>query len=590
MLRLSEQRLRVNGWGYFAEVVSPESPAFQEVRRLQAERFARACVRGEITYLETVDVDLQHTIPIAVRNNSGVLVGTAILELPKATNIEHMVRFKPGSLSATLLAANTFAEVRGLAIQSGLDLSESLDILDILGNALVQIATQCRIECLWTLPRQSIMSLLLAEIPGLLPAYRFIQSTDVLGWNEGSTQLQIMRKLHLKTLPIAPGSQPSIYQITPATLAKDLAQRIALMEQRHQTPDLSIRLQAAMRRASRQVHTPLDLQMKQHTGKEDAAETMILKKHTKTQFMPHEIGQEPSTDGAIPMEQVQTTLSKEEDKKGFLPGAAAESKAQYLHQFVEQGGAAATRYKTINYDLLQIQPGMQILDVGCGIGLDLLPLAERVGLEGMVIGVDHEPALVQRAAEASAAHANVRVTAGKAEALPFAHRSFDGVRADRVLQHLAQPETALAEMWRVLRPGGVLALVEPDWKMVGLFPGSPAGGNDDHIWEAVLAANQREITHPLIGRQLSNLLHQSGRYAWEGVQVQVEAFVLTSFASADAVLRLSEMAQRLTQQEPTMSDEISAWLKEMKAAEQRGAFVASMQLFYACARKPVLGR
>lgn len=591
MQRLFEQRFPVNGPDLFVEVVSPKSPALQDIHLLQEERFARASAGGsQITYRETVDIDPQHTIPLAVRRHSGLLVGTALLELSGATNIEFMVRFRPGSPSAAILAASTFAEIRGFALRSGLEWGECLDVLDTLGSALVQIARQRDIQWLWTLPRKTAMSLMLAEIPDVLPPFRFTPSIDVLGWKEESPQLQKMRQLHLKALPLAPDTLPIIYQITPALLAEDLARRIALTEQRHHMPDIAQVLQAAMRRASRKVHTQLDLPMKQNNGKEDVVVMPMILKRSKTQPTTPTSGQDTSTNGAISMEPAQKILSKEAGEKGFLPGAAAESKAEYLRQFVEQGGAAATRYKTMNYDLLQLQPGMQVLDVGCGVGLDLLPLAERVGLEGLVIGVDHDSVLVQKAKEACVGHANVRAVVGEAEALPFAHRSFDGVRADRVLQHIPQPDVALAEMWRILRPGGILSLVEPDWKMVGLFPGSPTGGNDDHTWNTILAANQREITHPLIGRQLSNLLHQPGEHMWEGVQVQVEAFVLTSFASADAVLRLSEMAQRLTQQEPTMADEITAWLKEMKAAEQRGGFLASMQLFYVCARKPGSGR
>ncbi len=269
-------------------------------------------------------------------------------------------------------------------------------------------------------------------------------------------------------------------------------------------------------------------------------------------------------------------------KPSFLyPGASAAAEADYLNQFVARGGMAAQRYKTHSYDLLQLMPGMQVLDVGCGLGGDLPALAERVGETGLVVGVDHDPHLLQAAQKASAGRNNVRVVVATAEHLPFAHRSFDGVRTDRVLQYLPEPAAALAEMWRVLRPGGILTLVEPDWQAIALYPASPAGDNDDHTLHAVL---QRASVHPLLGRRLYSLLHQPG-IAWEQVEVQIETFTLTSWADADALLVLSKTAQALAEAEPTLAEEIRAWLRAVEAAEVQKAFFVSIPLFFACARK-----
>jgi SAM-dependent methyltransferase len=270
--------------------------------------------------------------------------------------------------------------------------------------------------------------------------------------------------------------------------------------------------------------------------------------------------------------------------QSFLyPGASPEAEAAYLSAFVERGGAAAQRYKTLSYDLLHLAPGMQILDVGCGIGADLPALAERVGEEGLVVGIDQNPHLLQTAQQAQATRKNVRVSLGKAEQLPFAHRSFDGVRADRMLQYLAEPAVALAEMWRVLRPEGIVTLIEPDWQAIALYPASPAGEDDDHTLHAIL---QRACAHPLIGRRLFALLHRP-RAVWDHIIVQVETFTLTTWAEADALLVLSQRAQALAQAEPTMAADIHAWLQAVETASARGEFFASMPLYFASARKVV---
>ena len=58
---------------------------------------------------------------------------------------------------------------------------------------------------------------------------------------------------------------------------------------------------------------------------------------------------------------------------------------------------------------------------------------------------------------------NVELGAGDVHALPLADGSMDRAKVDRVLQHVQNPAKALAEARRVLRPGGLLCMAEPDW-------------------------------------------------------------------------------------------------------------------------------
>ena len=106
-----------------------------------------------------------------------------------------------------------------------------------------------------------------------------------------------------------------------------------------------------------------------------------------------------------------------------------------------------------------------VLDVGCGPGLDLVELGP-----GTAVGVDASLAMCRTARE----RAGPCVAAGDGSALPFADESFGGVRADRVLQHLADPVACLQEMARVCRPGGRLVIADPDQEtLVISVPGVP---------------------------------------------------------------------------------------------------------------------
>lgn len=104
--------------------------------------------------------------------------------------------------------------------------------------------------------------------------------------------------------------------------------------------------------------------------------------------------------------------------------------------------------------------GETVLDVGCGAGIDTLLAAHAVGPQGRVVGLDMTPAMLDRARRhvAEAGVDNVELREGVMEALPFVDVSFDVVVSNGVLNLSTRKSRALAEMLRVLRPGGRVAL------------------------------------------------------------------------------------------------------------------------------------
>ena len=105
-------------------------------------------------------------------------------------------------------------------------------------------------------------------------------------------------------------------------------------------------------------------------------------------------------------------------------------------------------------------PGGRVLDVGCGAGAALLPAARRVGPTGEAVGVDRAAGMVERtrAAAAEQGLGQVRAEVMDGAALDFEDASFDAVLSNFALAAIAEPERALAEWRRVLRPTGTLAV------------------------------------------------------------------------------------------------------------------------------------
>ncbi|MDH4170226.1 MAG: methyltransferase domain-containing protein [Acidimicrobiia bacterium] len=163
------------------------------------------------------------------------------------------------------------------------------------------------------------------------------------------------------------------------------------------------------------------------------------------------------------------------------------------HESVLRSHRWRTAENSAGYLLAHLEPGQQLLDVGCGPGTITLDLAGRVA-PGVVVGVDVDADVIDQAStEAVAAGvANVRFLVGDGYALDFGDGEFDVVHAHQVLQHVSDPVRALTEMRRVLRPGGVLAVRDSDYHAFAWSPRDPLLDRWLELYTAVTRRNGAE--------------------------------------------------------------------------------------------------
>ena len=174
-----------------------------------------------------------------------------------------------------------------------------------------------------------------------------------------------------------------------------------------------------------------------------------------------------------------------------LPDGSVET-ARYTHGHSAAVLSAHSRRGAADsaaYLLAHLRAGMDLLDVGCGPASITADLAERVA-PGRVVALDAASDALQ-AARATLSERGlseqVELTCGDVMALPFEDASFDVVHAHQVLQHLADPVGALAEMRRLTRPGGTVAVRDAVYSAMTWFP-EPAGMEQ---WRSVYMATAR---------------------------------------------------------------------------------------------------
>jgi SAM-dependent methyltransferase len=198
---------------------------------------------------------------------------------------------------------------------------------------------------------------------------------------------------------------------------------------------------------------------------------------------------------------VSVTTARRRDRADYSLGVDDAERARLLAQCATHRAEAG-----LLLDRIGIRPGDRALDLGCGpLGvLDLL--AERIGASGDVVGLDREArylAIARRELDVRGLGA-VELREGDATATDLPGASFDLVHERLVLNNVPEPEAVIAEMVRLTRPGGHVALQDVDWMTWTCLP--------QHTdWDRLADVAGRAWSGDVrIGRRLPALLRAAG--------------------------------------------------------------------------------
>jgi ubiquinone/menaquinone biosynthesis C-methylase UbiE len=224
---------------------------------------------------------------------------------------------------------------------------------------------------------------------------------------------------------------------------------------------------------------------------------------------------------------------------------------------------------------LDLAPGSELLEVGCGTGAVSRYLATLPGV-AHVTGVDPSALFVERAREL-AGDAPVDFVAGDGRALELDDASFDAVVFHTSLCHVPERERAIAEAHRVLRPGGRVAVFDGDYATMTMALDAP-----DPLQSCAKAVLEMLVYDQWLMRRIAPLLADAGFS-----DVRVAGHTYTSAGGTDYFLALVDRGADALAAAGTVRPQLAAALKEeARARMDAGTFFGHIAYVSALARRP----
>jgi arsenite methyltransferase len=230
---------------------------------------------------------------------------------------------------------------------------------------------------------------------------------------------------------------------------------------------------------------------------------------------------------------------------------------------------------------LRASAGESILDFGSGPGFLACELAEEVGASGRIVGVDISSDMNLIASRRVAAFGlgdRVEILEGDATAQAFADATFDAAVSMQVIEYLAEPDAALHQLARVLRPGGRLVIIDTDW--------------DSLVWEAtdrrraarIAAAWNEHLPDPYLPRSLAPRLRAAG---FEVREVRIVSILNTAYDATTFSYNIATLIAAFVPGHGGVSeDEAAEWLNDLAELQHQGRYFFSVNRYLFAASRP----
>lgn len=246
------------------------------------------------------------------------------------------------------------------------------------------------------------------------------------------------------------------------------------------------------------------------------------------------------------------------------------SEKHYNAGYLEDTARIMKNLKEHSYQPFQHIASGTIADLGCGTGIDVINMAQLLGDNLKVVGIDHDPVMIDKARTAAAQVTNAAFQLGEVSPLPFTGEALSGVRAERLFQHLSNSETVIGEIKRVMQPGAPLVIVETDWNSLSFYNGDPAIDKKLNRY-----LTEEKVKNGFAAKKLTGYLEQG---SFSDIKLEVFPFVLRSLKEAFDYLWINIMIQEMAEKNYISVLEKETFMSALQSADANQHFACSINI------------
>jgi len=216
-------------------------------------------------------------------------------------------------------------------------------------------------------------------------------------------------------------------------------------------------------------------------------------------------------------------------------------------------------------------PGDHVVDLGCGPGFYLKPLADLVGPTGRVTAVEPSPDMRASASSRFGDSGVVSIADGSAFSISLDDETVDVVLSVQVFEYIDDISRALAEVLRVLKPGGRALIWDSDWSTVSCH------NSDEQRHRSVMSAWDHHLADANLPRTLAPAMRRAG---FSDVSIATHAFTLTDLTPGTMADGVVNVIKSYVAGRPEVGPVVAgAWESDLRDLDSRGEFFFSYLQF-----------